>query len=202
MAKTLLTKCGMALNTVDKVQLRNVLLAQRSAIPPEQRATINAAICRRVLGSEVYRIAGTLFIYWSTEDEIDTHTIVSDALRQGKRVCIPKCLPGHCMEPRQILSEQDLTEETFGIAEPGVHCTPVPPSEIDLCIIPALACDRTGARLGYGGGFYDRFLPQTAAYRMVLCTHERILPQLPVQPLDVRCACIITEQEVMLIDER
>lgn len=192
----------MALDTVDKQQLRDALLSQRSATLPEQRAAIHAAICQRVLGSDKYRAAKTLFIYWSTAEEIDTHTIIADALQHEKRVCVPKCLPGHRMQPRQILSERDLTEQTFGIPEPGAHCAPIPPSEIDLCIIPALACDRTGARLGYGGGFYDRFLPQTAAYRMALCAHDRILPQLPVQPHDIQCACIITEQEVMLIDKR
>ena len=192
----------MVLDTVDKLQLRSMLLAQRRATPPEQRAAINTAIFRRVLDNEVYRAAGTLFVYWSTEDEIDTHAIIADALRQGKQVCVPKCLPGHRMQPRRILSERDLTEESFGIAEPGLHCPPVLPTEIDLCIVPALACDRTGARLGYGGGFYDRFLPHTTAYCMVLCARERILPQLPVQPHDVRCNCIITDQEVMLIAER
>lgn len=192
----------MALDTGDKAQLRNMLLEQRSALSREQRDAVNAAICRRVLASEPYQAAKTLFIYWSTEDEIDTHAIVFDALRQGKRVCVPKCLSGHRMEPRQILSERDLTEESFGIAEPGAHCMAIPPEEIDLCIIPALACDPTGARLGYGGGFYDRFLPQTTAYRMALCAHGRILPRLPVQPHDIRCACIITEQEVMSVDER
>ena len=192
----------MALDTVDKALLRKRLLTQRHALPQDRRDTINTEICQRVLESEPYRAAKTLFVYWSTADEIDTHAIVADAFKQGKRVCVPKCLPKHQMEARQITSEADLTEETFGIAEPGAHCIPVLPSEIDLCIVPALACDRTGARLGYGGGFYDRFLPKTAAYRMVLCAHERILLHVPTQPHDIRCACVITEQEVMLIDQR
>lgn len=192
----------MALDFMDKAALRRELLAQRRDTPPTERAALNRAIAQRVLNSEPYRTCKTLFVYHSTAEEIDTSAIIDDALRQGKQVCLPKCLPGHVMQPRRITSEADLTEQSFGIPEPGAHCRPVAPEEIDLCIVPALACDASGARLGYGGGFYDRFLPQTAAYRMVLCAQKRLLPQIPAQPHDVRCDCIVTEQEVMLIHER
>lgn len=192
----------MALHTVDKSALRRQLLHSRHAVPQAEREAIHQAICQRVLSSEPYQNAGTIFAYWSTADEIDTHAIIADALRQGKRVCVPKCMPGHRMEPRQIGSEEDLTEETFGIPEPGVHCAVIPPEEIQLCLVPALACDASGARLGYGGGFYDRFLPKTPAYRMALCAQDRILEAIPVQEHDIRCNCIVTETEVMLIHER
>lgn len=192
----------MALHTVDKAALRRRLLHSRHAVPQAEREAIHQAIFRKVLASEPYQKAETIFAYWSTEDEIDTHAIIEDALRQGKRVCVPKCMPGHRMEPRQIGSEADLTEETFGIPEPGAHCTVIPPEEIQLCLVPALACDASGARLGYGGGFYDRFLPQTPAYRMALCAQDRILEEVPAQEHDIRCHCIVTETEVMLIHER
>ncbi|MCD8355812.1 MAG: 5-formyltetrahydrofolate cyclo-ligase [Clostridia bacterium] len=192
----------MELNTVDKSELRSTLLRQRHAIPQAERDAVNQSICQKVVASTQYHEAENIFIYWSTEDEIDTHAIIADALRQGKRVCVPKCLPGHVMEPRQILSEADLTEETFGIPEPGAHCEVISSDEIQLCIVPALACDSSGTRLGYGGGFYDRFLPKTRAYRMALCAQARILETIPVQPHDVRCDCIMTETEVMLIHER
>ena len=191
----------MALDTADKAQLRKQLLAQRRATPRQQCEAIHAAIARRVCESAPYQAAHTLFVYWSTDEEIDTHAIIADALRQGKRVCVPKCLPNRQMEARQIRSADDLTEETFGIPEPGAHCACVPPEDIDLCIVPALACDESGARLGYGGGYYDRFLPRSGACRMALCAHDRVLPQLPCQPHDVRCTYVVTEQKVMLIDK-
>lgn len=192
----------MALDTMDKAQLRRQLIAQRRDTAPAEKHAIDRAVCERILQQEEYLRCKTLFIYYSTEEEIDTHAVIADALRRGKRVCLPKCLPGHVMQPRAIVSERDLTEQTFGIPEPGIHCAVVAPEEIDLCIVPALACDKTGARLGYGGGFYDRFLPTTPAYRMVLCAHARMLECVPAQPHDIRCDCIITEQEVMLIHER
>lgn len=162
---------------------------------------INRAITANVLSQSVYQSCQTLFVYCSTPEEIDTRAIITDALRHDKRVCLPKCMPGHRMQLRQIASFDDLTEQTYGIDEPGSHCPVILPEQVDLCIIPALACDASGARLGYGGGFYDRFLTQTQACRMVLCAQERILPYVPVQPHDIRCDCIVTEQEVMLIHE-
>ncbi len=186
---------------MDKAELRERLIVRRRNMSDETRAVINRAICQRVLESRPYQNCGTLFIYCSTVEEIDTHAIIADALRQGKRVCLPKCLPGHVMQPRQITSKDDLTERFHGIREPGVHCHAIAPEKIDLCIVPALACDATGARIGYGGGYYDRFLPKTRAYRMALCASSRVLSHIPVQPHDVRCDCIVTEQEVMLIHE-
>lgn len=191
----------MASDTMDKGSLRQELLQQRKQIPSAQKIVIDCAITQKVLQSESYQRSKTLFVYCSIADEIDTHTIIVDALARGKRVCLPKCLPGHVMQPRVITSEGDLSEQTFGIPEPGAHCAAVSPDEIDLCIVPALACDKTGARLGYGGGFYDRFLPQTSAYCMALCAQARLLERLPVEPHDVRCGCIITEQEVVLVHE-
>lgn len=191
----------MASAIMDKASLRRELLHRRRQIAPEQKAASDRAITQRVLQSEAYRRSRTVFVYCSTPEEIDTHAIIADALRRGKRVCLPKCLPGHAMQPCAITSERDLTEERFGIPEPGAHCAAVAPEEIDLCLVPALACDRTGARLGYGGGFYDRFLPQTPACRMALCAQARLLERVPAEPHDVRCGCIVTEQEVVLIDE-
>ena len=95
-----------------------------------------------------------------------------------------------------------MTEQTFGIPEPGEQCPEIAPEEIDLCLVPALACDASGIRLGYGGGFYDRFLPQTAACRMVLCAQERFLQQVPAEQHDMHCDCVVTENEVMRVYEK
>lgn len=100
------------------------------------------------------------------------------------------------MAARQISSVADLTEQTYGIPEPGAHCPEIPPEQIDLCIVPALACDRLGYRLGYGGGFYDRFLCQTHAETAALCASSRFLDRLPADRFDIPCRTIITENEV------
>lgn len=185
-----------------KKQLRTLLLQQRRDMPMERKQSIDRQICQRVLESSAYQHADVVFAYWSTAEEIDTHAILEDAWKKGKCVCVPKCLRGHRMIARRIRSEADLTEQTFGIPEPGEQCTAILPEEIDLCLVPALACDASGARLGYGGGFYDRFLPHTAGTRMVLCAQERLLPEVPTEEHDMHCDCIVTENEVMRVHEK
>lgn len=185
-----------------KKQLRGELLRLRRETPRQQKQAIDRQICQHVINSPEYRQAQTIFAYWSTDEEIDTHAILADARQRGKRVCVPKCLKGHRMIARQICSEADLTEQTFGIPEPGEQCSEIAPEEIDLCLVPALACDASGIRLGYGGGFYDRFLPQTAACRMVLCAQERFLQQVPAEQHDMHCDCVVTENEVMRVYEK
>ena len=175
-----------------KKQLRGELLRLRRETPRQQKQAIDRQICQHVINSPEYRQAQTIFAYWSTDEEIDTHAILADARQRGKRVCVPKCLKGRRMIARQICSEADLTEQ----------CPEIVPEEIDLCLVPALACDASGIRLGYGGGFYDRFLPQTAACRMVLCAQERFLQQVPAEQHDMHCDCVVTENEVMRVYEK
>ena len=171
-----------------KKQLRGELLRLRRETPRQQKQAIDRQICQHVINSPEYRQAQTIFAYWSTDEEIDTHAILADAR--------------HRMIARQICSEADLTEQTFGIPEPGEQCPEIAPEEIDLCLVPALACDASGIRLGYGGGFYDRFLPQTAACRMVLCAQERFFQQVPAEQHDMHCDCVVTENEVMRVYEK
>lgn len=181
-----------------KQMLRAQLLEQRRQTCPQDKRRIDDAITQRVLQSEWFVQAQTLFVYYSTEEEIATHILIQAGLDAGKTVCLPKCLPEHRMEARQIASLEDLTEQTFGIPEPGAHCAVIPREQIDLCLVPALACDRTGYRLGYGGGFYDRFLDGISARTAALCASSRMTECLPREYFDIPCSGIFTENEVIL----
>lgn len=167
-------------------------------MPESRKREVDRKISQNVLQSAQFQRAQTVFVYFSTNEEIDTHEIIQTGLAQGKRICLPKCLCGHRMEARRILSCSDLTEQSFGIPEPHDGCTVITPDQIDLCIVPALACDHRGFRLGYGGGFYDRFLPCVAGNTIALCASDRFFPTLPTDKYDVRCCCIITENEVYI----
>lgn len=186
---------------MNKQELRKKLLAQRAATPLSERKRIDRKILESVKKHPRFRDAKTIFVYYSVGEEIDTRCLIAEALAQGKRVCVPKCLPGRRMEPRYITSENDLTEQTYGIPEPGSQCPAASPKELDLCIVPALACAPNGVRLGYGGGYYDRFLAQTDAFCMELCAHCRLLGELPAEEHDIPCDCIVTDREVVQIHE-
>lgn len=173
------------------------MLAQRAALPIEMRTQQSAEITRRFLNHPIYEAASTVFCYCAMPEEIDTHAILLDALRQGKRLCVPRCGAKGVMTAHLIPSLTALTPGTYGILEPHIDCPLVPPEEISLCVVPCLCTDRAGYRLGYGGGYYDRFLAQTRAVRAALCAQQRLLAQpLPREETDLPCDLIFTERQV------
>lgn len=181
-----------------KAELRERFLKERRSIPEDEKAAADSEITRRVLQHPWFQRAETVFVYYSTDDEISTHELIKACWALGKRVCVPKCLPKRQMEARCITSFDELTEQTFGIPEPGSACEVIAPDDIDLCLVPALSCDRRGYRLGYGGGFYDMFLPKTGGNTLALCAADRIVDRLPTEETDVRCGGIVTEREVIV----
>lgn len=181
----------------EKALLRKKMLALRAAETPEARRLRDRAITEAVCGLDVYQSAHTIFCYCATEEEIATDAIISDALARGKRVCVPRCeRPGE-MTAREIQSLHELIPGKFGIREPQADRPVIAPEEIDFCIVPCLCADLQGFRLGYGGGYYDRFLCQTSAFTAVLCDFSRLLhTPLPREATDIPCDYIITERQV------
>lgn len=181
----------------DKRALRQEMQEQRRALSPEEKRMIDEGIFQNVISLESYQRAKTVFLYCSTAEEIDTLALMEDAWRAGKRVCVPLCTGGRgIMEARQIGSREDLVPGKFDIPEPVRTAPLVAPEEIDFCAVPCLAADPTGNRLGYGGGFYDRFLAKTAADTAILCAESRFLDALPAEGHDRLCDRIVTERRV------
>ena len=181
----------------NKQNLRRRMLAQRAAQDAAEKRKADRQITECVLKSEIYRRASVVFIYVATPQEIDTHALIRQALADGKTVCVPLCGARGQMSARRIGSLAELHPGTHGILEPGEAAQEIDPVSIDLIIVPALACDRDGFRLGYGGGYYDRFLAQTKAVSMALCAEARLEQRLPREPYDRCCGWIITERRVL-----
>ena len=106
------------------------------------------------------------------------------------------------MSARRILSLDELKSGAYGIPEPSSGAPEIPPDGISLVIVPALSCDRNGYRLGYGGGYYDRFLARTRAVAAALCAESRLTDELPREPFDLPCNYIITERQVLHTNEK
>ena len=185
----------------EKQQLRRCYREARRTLSSEEKRFIDCKISDNLLKSDLYRDAACIFCYVSTSDEIGTAAILEQALTDGKTLCVPLCGRAGEMSARRILSLDELKSGAYGIPEPSSGAPEIPPDEISLVIVPALSCDRKGYRLGYGGGYYDRFLSRTNAVCAALCASRRMSAALPHEAFDRCCHYIITEREVLRTDE-
>lgn len=181
----------------EKAGLRQRFKQERQKLSQEYREKAGQAICAAVLALPQTQAAKTIFCYVSIGDEVDTGELITAALAAGKRVCVPKTWAGGTMQARQITGLQELQPAAFGLLEPPEDAPLVPPAAIDLVVVPALACDETGCRLGYGGGYYDRFLPQAGGTTLCLCYATLLQKKLPGGPLDVPVQLVVTEKAVL-----
>jgi len=194
------------LNTTHQLKhkLRKEVLDARIALPPHVVAEKSARIIQRLLKLDEYRYASTIMTYLDFRNEVRTGELVKRAMADGKRVAVPLTDQSSGMLTPSSLNfyPDELEPGAWGILEPKLKCVrPLDPRELDLIVVPGVAFDRRGNRLGYGGGFYDRFLQRTSpealyiapAYEMQLC--DRV----PQSSEDVRMHCLITEERVIRI---
>lgn len=157
---------------------------------------------RRLIDSGVWHGARAVFVYLSTEREIDTTPLVDAAWRAGKRVLAPKIdAAERAMAPVEIRAWSDCLPGHRGIVEP-IDGDPFPAADIDLVIVPGLAFDPRGYRLGKGGGFYDRFLadPRVRGCRCGFAFEEQVVARVPTEPHDQPVHCLITDDRVREFD--
>jgi 5-formyltetrahydrofolate cyclo-ligase len=186
--------------TAKKQTLRRQMLSLRAKIPLQERLVSDAAISRQVVEFSTFRDANVIFVYVSTDDEIDTRAIIEEGLKQGKRVCVPRCEGRGIMKAYEISSFDDLQEGSYGILEPRETCPFVEPDCVELALVPCMACTPSGQRLGYGGGFYDRYLQGRTYPAAALCRNALILDELPAGEYDVPVDLVITENSVIAVE--
>jgi 5-formyltetrahydrofolate cyclo-ligase len=161
------------------------------------RDTKNKAIKDLVLNSRQYRNADIILAYWSVDSEVDTHGIITQALSDGKQVALPKCTDkdGN-MRFYYISSLSDLAEGMYGIKDPPENCPAEDFTKVSLCLVPALAFDEEGYRLGYGKGYYDRFLGKFKGVAMGLCFSDCLCGNLPRDSYDKKADYIVTNEKI------
>ena len=163
---------------------------------------IGAAMTQQLFALPAWRQAGTVFCFVSMRDEPDTTAILQQALVSGKRLCVPRCLPGNDgrMELVEITSLNDLQPGRYGILEPCGGRTIAALEPGALALIPCLAVDKQGVRLGRGAGYYDRFLAHYKGKRLLVCPTAALLGDLPCEGWDVRFSPheILTEKGLLL----
>lgn len=149
---------------MSKKELRKKVIKERMELSAQEVAGKSAKITRTVLSMEEYRRARSIMAFVDFKNEVQTGELIRAAMADGKRVSVPLTdLKGKRLIPSLLLDfPGDLAPGTYGILEPRPECLrPLDPGELDLVIVPGVAFDEAGNRLGYGGGFYDRFLPLT-----------------------------------------
>ena len=148
-----------------KAELRKQVLQEMKTLSQEQKQAMDRALTERFLNHPFYQEAKVIATYLSFPHEFQTQELIEQALKDGKKVLIPKTYPKGRMES-VVYHPQQLAKTSFGLLEPQGDLEVVEPSQIDLIHVPGLAFTTEGYRIGYGGGYYDRYLEHFAGHTM------------------------------------
>ena len=177
-----------------KAALRREITAQIKAISPEQRADASRQACLLLEKQPIWERAKTIFFYAPLPEELDIWPLLRDSVAAGKTVSLPRFDEA---TQRYVACQvedlaRDLGDGQFGIREPEGHCVAVPPNRLDLILVPGVAFDLHGRRLGRGKGFYDQLLASVRGTTCGVAFDEQIVEAVPVEPHDVHLNCILT----------
>lgn len=187
----------MSISAEIKQEIRSQYLIRRKEISSKQKTRWDLLISDRLYHLSHYINANTIHLYVSIDEqnEVDTRQIIQRSLKIGKKVVVPKMSENNSLEHFEIQSEADLKPNPLGIPEPEKG-REVQVSEIDLIIVPMVAGDMNRNRLGYGKGYYDRFLKNSDAIKIGLLYDLQIYPEdLPVESFDIPLDLILSESQ-------
>ena len=160
------------------------------------RTADDGALCRYVLESEWFRQANVIMAYAAIPPEVNLSPVLEAILAAGKTLVLPRCEADGIMTARRIDDFSQLISGAYGIREPKPDAPVVPAAEIDLILVPGLAFDRTGRRLGRGKGYYDRFLANFHGKTMGIC--GQLMPEVPMEQHDITMDAVATEHGIII----
>jgi 5-formyltetrahydrofolate cyclo-ligase len=170
---------------------------QRRKMPRKEIAKASSKICQLIQMHPTYQSSQTILFYAAINNEVNLNNLAAIALQAKKKVCFPKIEQEH-LQAYQITSLNQLTRGTYGILEPNtLHATLTDKKNIDLILIPALAYDKQGNRIGYGKGYYDHFLMHTNAHKMGIAFDFQIIPSIPAESHDQKVNSIVTQRSTL-----
>jgi 5-formyltetrahydrofolate cyclo-ligase len=175
---------------MDKKQLRASIREQKRAMTEAQIITASEKLGELFTATQMYQQAKTIYGYLPYNQEVRTVPMLEQALRDGKRVAVPKVY-GDTMKFIYITDLTQVEKGYAGIPEP-VADEPVAADPTALVLMPGLAFDKEGHRIGYGGGFYDRFLAEEPEHPTIaLCYAFQMLPKIETEEFDVPVDCVL-----------
>lgn len=183
-----------------KNEQRAVFREKRKGISAEERTRLSAEICKRLMALSAFRFADTVLSYSPLAGEVDVTEFNRAVLKAGKRLALPKCARGEPIMSFHLISDIDAMETgMFSIKEPSEN-DPVwemASGERAICVIPAMAFDLTGHRLGYGKGFYDRFLSSQSITKIGVAYTDFVVKSLPRGRFDLAADIIVTDKRII-----
>lgn len=184
---------------MDRQELRKSILAARQQLSTWEVAEQSQRAADHLQSLVQWEQARIVLLYVSFRNEVETRDLIDRAIAEGKRVLLPVSIKKtRELQLYPVEGSDDLVEGAYGIMEPRREQEPVHPEQVDLIVVPGVVFDRQGNRLGYGAGYYDRFLERcrTDATRVALAFDLQMVEQLPSEPHDQRMDYIVTEKTV------
>lgn len=176
-----------------KAALRADARARRDSLSPEERTEKSALITERLLGLHELMVARSVMLFWSFGSEVETQGVMERLIAMGKELALPR-VEGREIVPVAYKPGDPLREAWFGAKEP-LGTRVLAPTEIDVVVTPGLVFDRAGHRIGYGRGFYDRFLRRVRpdAFKVAVAFQEQLRDEVPARSDDVPVDAIVTD---------
>lgn len=171
-----------------KKQIRQQMIKQRKNMSYEEHKQKSSIICNKIINSDKYKKSKIIFCYAGINNEVCLTELIEHALKNNKKIAMPK-VEGKDIDFYYISSIDKLIPGYYNIPEPD---TKYPALESDIIIVPGVAFSKKGERLGYGGGFYDRFLAENNIYSIGVGYDFQIFDSLPVEAHDIKIDKIIS----------
>ena len=185
-----------------KKEQRALCRKMRKEISESKRQVYDKILFDKVTSLDEFCRASVVLAYYPVNSEINTLPIIECALREGKRVALPiSSTEDHTLTFRFINSLDELVVGAYSIPEPPSDATLFANEKNSLCIVPGLSFDREGNRLGYGKGFYDRFLADFNGVTLGLCYSEFLLEKIPTDENDRKVNIVVSDTEEVYIHE-
>lgn len=180
-----------------KSNLRKDVLTKRDGQSRQDINEKSAVIAERFLSIPEVKSGKIFLLYFAIKSEVNTRLIAEELLNIGKTVAFPRILGDNRMSLHKINSLEELADRQWSIPEPVEDAPQISPDEVDVAVIPGIAFDRHRCRLGWGGGYYDRFLPLSNCLSVGLAFDLQVVDDLPVEDHDHPLDMIITETKII-----
>ncbi len=175
------------------MEMRQEMKIRLSQLDGVSKELESQQACARLLRQSVFERSQHILAYAAMAGELNLWPVLERVLQEGKTLCLPRYLPGSDAYEAALIRdlERDLRPGKMGIREPSPKCPGMDLKRLDLILVPGVAFDRCGRRLGRGKGYYDRILSAVEGFKCGVCFDQQLVDQVPVEPHDELLDCIL-----------